>query len=197
MAQREERSGSTIIIIDGCDLVGKTTLAKKLEAKTGLVYQHLSRLPDAFDRYWGYLDRMGDGRVVYDRFHMSEVAYARMRGDETPLTPERYRLVDAQLRLRGCVTVVVTAEESLIRARWGRDEMYDLEQVVAVNRIFCDLLSTNKHGYGVVDCDTWLVCNDQHPYPDDRDVAYIVAKWQERQDMIHGVLAREHRALSS
>lgn len=130
-----------MLIVEGSDLTGKTTLCRNLVKMLNAqghphIYRHLSRLPDAFNRYCGY-EQASMTYSVQDRFHMSEPVYANMRGDETSLTPWLYRRVDAMLLLKGAFTVVMYAmEEQLIKDRWREGEMYDLEGVLQVNASF-------------------------------------------------------------
>lgn len=137
-----------MIIIEGTDTLGKTTLAQKLVASKELVaqgylYRHLTRPPSTLNRFWGYLDEAA-AHTVQDRFHMSEVAYSYARGDRSsPLSPEMYNMVDAFLRLQGAFTVVLTASRDLIERRFrevtaepGRTEMYDLDVVQRANSAF-------------------------------------------------------------
>lgn len=129
-----------MIIIEGADLVGKTTLCHKLLEteycqKNGMVYSHLSRLPPGWRNPGSYLAR-ACSNTVQDRFHLSEPVYAAVRGEETRLTPERYRLVDAWLRLMGAITVVVVTDDKILESRWREGEMYDLAQVKKANALF-------------------------------------------------------------
>lgn len=122
-----------MLIIEGPDCVGKTTLAHTLNkglADLGYVYSHFTRLPYGFDRYWGYIERMSR-RIVQDRFHLSEIVYAEARGDVSPLTPEMYNLVDARLRMLGGFTVLITADEELLRKRFSpHNQMFDLTRTL-------------------------------------------------------------------
>jgi hypothetical protein len=130
-----------LIICDGADLVGKTTFCKNLlETEycqdNGMVYSHLSRLPIGWQFPQSYVER-ACRNVVQDRFHMSEPVYAKVREEETKLTPELYRMVDARLRFLGAVNVVIVAsQEKTICDRWREDEMYDLRSIIHANTLF-------------------------------------------------------------
>ena len=133
-----------MLIIEGPDLAGKTTLAHNLIKRLNVqglphVYSHLSRLPDSFHRYWGYTQFMGR-YLVQDRFHMSEPVYAKMRGDESELTPYLYALVDAKLKLScGFTVMLYMMDDSMVLGRWRDGEMYRLEQVLEVNGMYKDI----------------------------------------------------------
>lgn len=178
-----------MIIIEGSDLVGKTTLCGALVKRLrreGLIYSHFTRLPDEFNRYWGYIERMSS-RIVQDRFHMSEPVYAKMRGDQTKLTHQMYRLIDAKTRLLGTVNVVVTAEDDLIKSRWREGEMYKIEQVYHANSLFKKCVMNEMDGY-VMDVDIHIGCTVEKPYPDTLDIERIAALWMGRQMELHDVL---------
>lgn len=134
-----------MLIIEGADCVGKTTLQKEFVKRLNAanmphVPHHLSRLPDSFDRYHGY-KRLCNTTGVFDRFHMSEIAYQYGRREELGsygLTTEKYRQVDGMLRLHGSYVVVLSMEPSdapeLLQQRWDQSrEMYDQALVLHVN----------------------------------------------------------------
>jgi thymidylate kinase len=189
-----------MLVIEGGDLVGKTTLAKKLVARLadeGYVYKHFSRLPDKFDRFWGYVENAVT-RSVQDRFHMSEVMYSEMRGDDTMLCPQRYRMVDGHLRTRGALTVIVTCDERLLASRAPHeDEMYGRDQILAVNSMFERVVqergqfSHHVHGLYHMDFDVAVECDDSKPYPDDYDVDHIITSYSRRLATWQRVMSQE------
>lgn len=124
-----------MIIIEGPDLAGKTTLCKELVKRIpGSIYQHLSRLPEDFDVYHGHvgLMPMGHPRVIQDRLYMSEVAYGNVCRGSTKIDTETYRLLDAHARLVGAVHVLLLPDSATIKERWRENEMYDLNTVLKV-----------------------------------------------------------------
>lgn len=134
-----------MLIIEGADLVGKTTLAKALCAKLNElgwphVYQHLSRLPapwqrDAVRNY----DRLCSPYSVRDRFHYSEPVYASARGDDPMISPGDFEVVNNIVRSVAGYVIIVTATEELIAERYARraaQEMYDLHKILRVNEDF-------------------------------------------------------------
>lgn len=126
-----------MLIIEGADRVGKTTLCHKLIerlAPTGpWMYRHFGPLPESWMHPWDYFPHMSR-YVVQDRFHLSEWVYRRAEGQANPdLTSEKYRLIDAQLRLLGSVTVVITASAKIIDERGGD------RRAMTANRIFSSL----------------------------------------------------------
>ena len=140
-----------MIVIEGTDLVGKTSLCNVLlktlhENGYPLIPQHFGLLEDDWDFYWDYLPFI-NRRTVMDRFTMSEVVYGNVIRDRSRISPETYRLLDAHMRLQGTVTVVVTAsdewlESQLDRKYDGQREKFQPEQILAVNAGFKALLDT-------------------------------------------------------
>jgi thymidylate kinase len=171
-----------MLIFEGPDLVGKTTLAKHLEQtepfqERGMIYRHLSRLPGGFNHPWSYRQLMGR-RFIYDRFHMSQPAYCYARDDardDYKLTPEGYRLLDGWLRPLGSFLVLITADEELICERFRErhaQEMYSFEVVRRANEAFTsighkhignDTQTVLPHEYEP-DIDMWIHCTRDQPF---------------------------------
>jgi hypothetical protein len=125
-----------MFLLEGSDLVGKTTLAKELEKRFPThLYQHLSKPPEKFIYPEGYFGLVSP-RLIRDRFHYSEVVYSRVTGRTEHLTDEMVRLIDGYLRCVGTFTIVLTADEEVIRSRMRPDEMYNIETILAANQMF-------------------------------------------------------------
>lgn len=140
-----------MLILEGTDCVGKTTLAHKLvqvlnKLGSPVVYQHMSRLPDSFDRYHGYINLMCTN-VVKDRFYLSENAYCYGRMEHPTISSEQLRLLDAHARMLGAYTVLVTASLEVIRERYEKlkeREMYSLDLVERVHGYYNRLHAASK-----------------------------------------------------
>jgi len=133
-----------MLIVEGADLVGKTTFANRLLEQTwvqrcGHVYSHLGKLPSGFSASQ-YLS-IASTWLVQDRFHLSELACRMVDVEPVRLCPETYRLVDAGLRMLGAFTVVITATSELIAQRFAArgDAMYNLQQIQSQNDAFLSL----------------------------------------------------------
>lgn len=185
-----------MIIVEGPDLVGKTSVCQKLVKRLqsrGVIYAHFSRLPLSFDRYWGY-QRRASRNIIQDRFHMSEPIYAAMRKDYTALDPEKYRMVDGMLRQLGAVHVVITATNDLIKSRWGREEMYDIEQVFEVNSMFKLMANQQFKGYEP-DVDFHFECSPHWPFVPEDSLSQIEDLWIKRQDTLGEIIDARPGAL--
>lgn len=135
-----------MIIVEGTDLLGKTTLCEKLVKDLNArdhshVYSHLSKLPESFDHVQGYLP-LCNRNVVYDRFYLSRQAYGGALKNQRVMTPEELHWLDGYTRLFGSYTVLVVSTEYFIRQQFAakdRDEMYDVDSIVAVNEEYLGL----------------------------------------------------------
>lgn len=144
-----------MIIFEGSDLVGKTTLAQRVIADSldyvALNYIHYSRLPDSHDRFADYLVDMRANNVL-DRFYMSEPVYAAVRGDTTKQLPWHSIALDREALAQGALIVVVTAEPDVIKSRYWLDpdrEMYSLDKIIEANR----------HFFAIAQCHEWMGYN--------------------------------------
>lgn len=187
-----------MLILEGADLVGKTTLAKRLEKRLNELgwphtYSHMSKLPTAWrGPRWcqNYLDAARP-YAVQDRFHLSEPLYAAARG-ERPLV-EDYELLDDCLRQQfGAFVVVVSASEELIGQRWhseveakGREEMYKLGQILAVNRDFERVAEEKSVGGKRAHVDYWLKAYKCAPNFLDRELDVLLRAYLGRLSSAH------------
>ncbi len=133
-----------MLVIEGADCMGKTTLAKQLWSHPalqalGMEIQHLSRLPVGHDRSWHYVDRMNINGI-FDRFYLSERPYAFARADDViHFTEAHLNWVHAHAQTFGVFTVLLTGSNATIAGRWDKDEMYDRETVYRANAEFVRL----------------------------------------------------------
>lgn len=183
-----------MLIVEGTDLVGKTTLCKKivddLNARSDVpyrpyVYRHFTRLPEYWDYYWDYLPHIDVG-VVMDRFHLSAQAYGRAIDGGEHINPTNMRLLRAQLALRCSFVVLVLAKESLIRERHAKreaDEMFSVQQVIEANCRFQDADIAELADYR-----TW--CTPAYPWVSDNVRKQIVETYVSRLNSFSAVMMR-------
>lgn len=175
-----------MIVIEGTDCVGKTTLARKLverlnffsDGKLGenWFYAHLSSPSDGWDYYWDYV-RLMQQNIILDRFYMSELAYRTVKEDTTPrINPDHIPFLEAGLLMMGAVTVVLVGDHTEITARYSeKPEMFKLDKVLAVNEWF--RWSTMGHSKHLIHA-----AMPNSLYPDDAFINTIIeAVYQQRQ----------------
>lgn len=106
------------VVLEGCDGVGKSTLAEQLASGHGFTIVHSGRTPDGVNltqRYRRILAR--PGRLALDRSFVSELVYGPLRHGGSRLTDsEAFELADLVARRDG-VLVHLTAPALTIRAR--------------------------------------------------------------------------------
>lgn len=174
-----------MLIIEGPDLVGKTTFCNVLLRKLNAlgwphVYRHFSRLPVAWGERWreNYLDHAAT-YAVQDRYHLSEPLYAKARC-ESSVIKDYSSLNTELLRRRTAFTVVVTAVDDLIKERYARlaeREMFSLDKVLDANNAFFDAAVMQVLPSGeVVErlVDHHIHCGPEHDFPTERDADEIL-----------------------
>lgn len=149
-----------LILLDGPDLAGKTTLAENLAERlsrhgTARVRSDVTILhkgPPTAHPLTEYeeplLDyRPGTGRhVICDRWHVGERVYPAVLGRSSEMTPAIWTHVEMFLRSRGALLVHVTAPTETLR-RWydeRGDGMLDFAQIDEARSRFHDVVETTS-----------------------------------------------------
>lgn len=148
---------SGIILLDGPDGVGKTTLAKTIMKKSGARYIHLTyKYPDKMFEYQTAALHLAtkwarEGIVIIDRHWMSECVYAATYRNGSRW-PHMGRMMDRVLQAAGAISVVClppdleTHREFFSNLKNQRYEMYDDQMEVA--RRFLELWNGNPGAAG-------------------------------------------------
>ncbi|MHC4606860.1 MAG: hypothetical protein ACYTAF_07965 [Planctomycetota bacterium] len=173
-----------MLVVEGPDLVGKTTLcgklAEHLEECYGMPtrYAHLGREAAG----WGPTEYASVvlPRTICDRLHMGDVVYGQTLLREGTISPEDYLRVDAAVRLAGGLVVLLDADPS------SYDEILALKQR---EEPFDDAtLREAAHRYWMIAqgrdeaLRPWTISYDEH-WPviaADGDVLYATDKFAER-----------------
>lgn len=158
-----------MLIIEGADLVGKTTMVQAVterlhEAGLPHVPLHMTRPSPSFDYYRNYLDLVSR-HTVWDRFHLSGLVYRSL--DDYPYTgsPEAFSLVEAKIRQVGGMSVILYTDAQTILDRFkthAKREMYDVERILSVNDAFIEMgyhtaitVRGKEYQYDVRGCDVY------------------------------------------
>ena len=136
-----------IIILEGADLTGKTTLARHLS--TTLTFPivrpwiHLAHPKPSIISVAKTLHQLFEHiqpDVIYDRFFFSEYVYAAVLGRENEYIPD---LIQEWENIPGIFFVYLTASNKAIQTRYqerGGDWYVSLTQILAIRDAYPDLL---------------------------------------------------------
>ncbi|MEV4390543.1 AAA family ATPase [Nonomuraea sp. NPDC049607] len=107
-----------VIVLEGCDGVGKTTYATALATKYGYRIVHADRTPegaDLFQRHQAILTR--PGRLVLDRSFISELVYGPLLHGRCRLAMSQTTELLGMVAARRGVLIHLTATPEQIQAR--------------------------------------------------------------------------------
>lgn len=120
-----------IVILEGCDKTGKTTLANKFQA-LGYEYRHFSAPAPGQNAYQELLRFLVDPKVlreiskgarfVLDRFHLGELVYPSIVGRESSMNVERFVAIEGRLDWLGAIVIHTTDEVPRIARRFKTDQ---------------------------------------------------------------------------
>jgi len=128
-----------MIIIEGTDCVGKTTLAKALSKELLGIYVHMGVLPESWRGYQDYVQLLrGPSCCVIDRFAWSGLAYEAVC-DSNPckLSLADVLYLRAFMRNVRAMHVLILASDELIKSRYDESrELFSLQPIIDVNAWF-------------------------------------------------------------
>lgn len=128
-----------MIIIEGPDGSGKTTLAMQMAKRANLEYRHMGPPEEGMDHVQWYLDRVGP--YVWDRFHLGEETYGACGFSRRGTWLER-ELVRKRLQELGAFVIVLYASRFEDLRCHANKQLYTEQQQRAVNEryreIACD-----------------------------------------------------------
>jgi len=107
-----------LIVLEGCDGAGKTTLAAAFASRYGYAIVHATRTPEGEDlvaKYRVILAR--PGRLVLDRSFVSELVYGPLERGHSRLTFDQAARLAAAAAQRGGILVHLTGQPEQIASR--------------------------------------------------------------------------------
>lgn len=134
-----------IIILEGSDLVGKTSVAKCLSKITGLpqtsIWVDLKTPKPAVISVSKTLRLLAEStnlNIIFDRSFMSEYVYGAVLDRETEYIPD---LIKEWSSVKDCHLFILTASEDILRRRFAKrgDDYIDIEKIVEINKGYKDL----------------------------------------------------------
>ena len=129
-----------MLICEGPDRVGKTTVAKHLRRLLpGWSYRHHTKPPIDAYAYFGLFLADSHSRLIVDRLHWSDQAYGVAYRDGQCLTPQQWRLVELMCLNHQAHVLLLTDNTDRILERYGSDEMWPVEGVRTTNKAYLNL----------------------------------------------------------
>lgn len=141
-----------IIVLEGVDLAGKSTLARTLAEMTGLDVLH--RGPPARHPLYEY-ETTGRWTGICDRWHLGETIYGPILRGESKLDEAGLWHTSAYLRARGALVVLLqpTLETVLRRFDERGDDLIKREQLARIHAAYNDYIGSHYRDM-VVQSDT-------------------------------------------
>jgi thymidylate kinase len=107
-----------VVVLEGCDGTGKTTLATTLVFQHGYTVIHSSRTPDEIDLLTWYRSILSTpGKIALDRSFISELVYGPLQRGRSRLTGSDAAQLALIVAARGGVLVHLTGRPETIVAR--------------------------------------------------------------------------------
>lgn len=145
-----------MIILEGPDRCGKTTLARALLRRLpGWGYRHHTKPPVPPLEYFGWVSE-ARATTIIDRLHWSELVYGTVYRNQARLSPGEWRLLEMILLAQRATIVRLTDDVAKIQARYDHKEMYSADRVPELVRHYDALAGGGASAYlTAVDCFTF------------------------------------------
>ena len=121
----------SVIVLEGPDLAGKTTVARWLQAELtqrGVISTYIKRGPirdDPMTEYLRPLDALANDprfnvshTLILDRWHVGELIYGPLLRGRSELTAQQANYIEMVLQTLGCAFIHVTTDVSILEDRW-------------------------------------------------------------------------------
>lgn len=140
-----------IVIVEGIDRVGKTTLCNALSTRLNLpIYKHnISRIDypkmdndNETDKMLQLIEllRMTNSSIIFDRFHLSEYVYGTIERDyDKEHALSNFKLIDDELKFKHIVLILVQPTDveqssrehglSLVKHSEAFDKLFELSDI--------------------------------------------------------------------
>jgi thymidylate kinase len=176
-----------MLIIEGTDKLGKTTLCKTLQKKImdtcgeDVPYTHYGVRPRNFDFYNDYSKRIQPWTIA-DRFHYSEYAYEKAQGKEPRYSQEVLEMLCGEvLSVGGFVVLLISSTDFLMKClKSVPDEIFENSILYRVNTLYKCLAETR-----LTDCKFVVEITEKHRAADDKDLVQNIASEYIKRQMIY------------
>lgn len=146
-----------IIILEGVDGSGKTTLARQIQAKFQNVEYHHEGVPPKdvhiLEHLGAVLDRYRGKNVVIDRFALGERVYGPVVRGFDQLGDEGWKLIKRLISATGAMEVLCLPSYEVCHRSWssGREEMFKKEEQFKLFYSRYVALKANQYIYDYTD----------------------------------------------
>ena len=177
-----------MIILEGPDHIGKTTVAKRICEFTGWKYEHLGVPDKDWDYFIDYLCRLRPN-TVWDRFHLGGWVYGHQLGlHKHELTEDRMYLITNFINKVAHYTTIILYTEKWF---WlenhllslPKKELYSHEEILEVNDCYYALSIGNfnsDQGKKVKCCDIAFDVSE-NKFPTDKEIKEWISYSQKKQ----------------
>lgn len=122
-----------IVILEGSDKVGKSTLGRHLAERYKAELVHFSAPKgDPYKEYMGFLDHADpEKNYVLDRFHVGELVYGELYRGKSKLSLDQMWYIDLRLMSHQCMLVHCSTDADTVKRKFieDREESSKLEDV--------------------------------------------------------------------
>lgn len=146
-----------IILLEGPEAAGKSTLAKLLEEQTGYPVVHMDKPKTDEEKQNMYMDYMNKiqsvDNVIFDRCWYSEMVYGPIMRDKSYISHSQMCNLESALVRKGAMIIHCTDNVALLWERCnerGEDYVTDAKTLVKITQGFEDLLHGHHHSIPVV-----------------------------------------------
>lgn len=181
-----------MLVIEGADCLGKTTLAKKIVRKVSekgfpVVYSWMTRPNEQiFDFFLDY-KKMLNPCAVQDRFHLGGLAYHTDK-----ISAQKLQIINAWIRsVGGLIIVLYAGDGEWYEQRIREDERGNLLSwpVMCKANAFFRNFSTSggmdsDYAFNILPCGIMKNKEDYPNYVSDNDVDELVEEWLERRQLL-------------
>lgn len=155
-----------VIVLEGCDGSGKTTLANVLANRHGYAVVHSGRTPDDVDLVARYRSILTvPGKMVLDRSFISELVYGPLQYGRSRLTTADAAQLALLVAARGGVLVHLTGPpEAIARRLRKRDgSAPPLEGIRALIDAYRNVITMLAGTVPIITVDTTVTVRDPQP----------------------------------